>query len=123
MATLDQEVTPAQASVEVVLEALTLQYFQLSQGAGAATAELITKAERFGRIGAIVLGALTVLCLAITLAATRLISRRLRDTNRALKESTGIGRKMPQRSEFQPYLADGSSFAGASSRKPARHRD
>jgi methyl-accepting chemotaxis protein len=115
MATLDQEVTPAQAAVESKLEALTQQYFQLSQGAGATTAQLITKAERFGRIGAIVLGGLTALCLAITLTATRLISRRLRDTNRALNASTGIVQENAATvASSSQTLADGSSSQAAS---------
>ena len=115
MATLDQEVTPAQASVEAALEALTQQYFHLSQGAGVTTAQLITKADRFGRIGAIVLGGLTVLCLAITLTATRLISRRLRDTNRVLNASTGIVQENASTvASSSQTLAEGSSSQAAS---------
>lgn len=115
MATLDQEVTPAQAAVEAALGALTDQYFQLSHGAGATTAQLISKADRFGRIGAIVLGGLTVVCLAVTLTATRLISRRLADTNRALNGSTGIVQENAGTvASSSQALAEGSSSQAAS---------
>lgn len=115
MATLDQQVASAQKQVESTLQALTEQYFQLSQTAGSTTAEFIAKADRFGTIGGIVLGSLTLLCLGITLTVTRVISHRLRDTNRALNASTGIVQDNAGLVAGSSHsLAEGSSAQAAS---------
>ena len=115
MATLDQQVAPAHAKVESNLQTLTEQYFQLAQGAGAIMAVLIGKTDRFGNVGAIVLGSLTILCLAVTLLATRVISRRLRETNQALNTSTGVVQENAALVASSSHaLADGSSAQAAS---------
>jgi len=90
MTTLDQQVAPAQKTVETELQALSEHYFALSQQAGTATIGLMAKNERFGIVGSSILGGLTLLCLAATIASTRAIARRLRETNHALRASTVI---------------------------------
>jgi methyl-accepting chemotaxis protein len=90
MATFDQQVGSAQQKVEAQVKALSEHYFQRSAGAGASTIALIAKTERFGAIGSVVLGGICVACLAIAIATTRVISRRLRETNAALSTSAHI---------------------------------
>jgi methyl-accepting chemotaxis protein len=115
MATLDQQVAPAQAKVEQELDSLTEQYFQRSQSAGATTAALIAKSARIGTIGSAILGGLTVFCLATTLVATGWISRRLRQTNLALASSTAIVQENSTLvAASSQALADGSSSQAAS---------
>jgi len=115
MATLDQQVMPTQKKVETTLQALTEEYFLLSEGAGASTAELIAKADKFGTDGAIVLGCVTLLCLAVALVATRMISRRLRHTNDLLHSSTGIVQNNASLvASSSQALAEGSSSQAAS---------
>jgi methyl-accepting chemotaxis protein len=115
MATLDQQVAPAQAKVAHELETLTEQYFQRSQGAGATTAALIAQSARIGTIGSAILGGLTVFCLATTLVATGWISRRLRQTNLALGASTAIVQENSTLvAASSQALAEGSSSQAAS---------
>lgn len=90
MATLDQQVAVAQQKMEAQVKALSEDYFQRSAGAGSSTIALIAQTERFGAIGSVVLGAICVACLAIALATTRVISRRLRETYAALSTSAHI---------------------------------
>jgi Methyl-accepting chemotaxis protein len=90
MATLDQQVATAEKTIEAQLDSLSDRYFELSSGAGAATAEIIARSGRFTTFGAIALGGVALFCLAATLFATRAISRRLRDTSNALSSSTLI---------------------------------
>ncbi len=90
MATLDQQVAAAQAKVEQDLAKISEQYFTLSQGSGTATLDVMGKIERVSLTGSIILAGLTVLCLIVTVGATRVIARRLRETNDALRSSTGI---------------------------------
>jgi len=115
MATLDQQVAPSQLKIESALKALSEQYFSLSQGAGAATIELMAKTERFGIVGSSILGGLTVLCLVVTIASTRAIARRLRETNHALSASTSIVQDNASLVAGSSHaLADGSSSQAAS---------
>ena len=90
MATLDQQIVPAQQKVEAQLKILSEEYFQRSRGAGISTLALIAKTERVGTLGSLLLGALCVLCLAIAVAATRVISRRLYETNAVLSASADV---------------------------------
>ena len=114
MATLDQQVGPAQSKVEGGLKALSAQYSKLSLGAGASTIELMATTERFGLVGSSVLGGLTLLCLVVTVIATRGISRRLRETNEALRSSTGIVQDNAGLVASSSHsLADGSSEQAA----------
>jgi len=71
MATLDQQIDPAQRKIETQLRALSEQYFQLSHDAGARTAALLAQSDRFGLAATLVLAGFTLLCLILTLAATR----------------------------------------------------
>lgn len=115
MATLDQQVAPAQAKVEQELEGLTEHYFQRSQGVGTTTAALIAKSARIGTIGSVILGSLTIFCLATILVATSWISRRLRETNLALGASTAIVQENSTLvAASSQALADGSSSQAAS---------
>ena len=90
MATLDQQIVPAQQKVEAQLKILSEEYFQRSRGAGISTLALIAKTERVGTLGSLLLGALCVLCLAIAVTATRGISRRLYETNAVLSASADV---------------------------------
>lgn len=90
MATLDQEVASAQQKVDVQLKALSEHYFLRSNRAGASTIALIAQTERFGVLGSAVLGAICVACFGVAVVTTRVISRRLRETNLALSASTHI---------------------------------
>lgn len=115
MATLDQQVAPAQKKVEASLLELTDQYFQLSETAGSTTAVLIAKADHFVTAGGIILGGLTIFCLIITLTVTRLISKRLRETNQALNTSTGVVQDNAGLVAGSSHtLAEGSSSQAAS---------
>jgi methyl-accepting chemotaxis protein len=115
MATLDQQVMPAQNKVEAALLQLTEHYFQLSGSAGSTTSELIAKADRIVTVGGIILGGLTVLCLVITSTVTRLISKRLRETNHALNTSTGVVQDNAGLVAGSSHtLAEGSSSQAAS---------
>jgi PAS domain S-box-containing protein len=71
MATLDHEVAPAQEEIETHLGTLSEQYFELSHNAGARTTEVLEQSEHFGLLATIVLAGFTLLCLALSLAATR----------------------------------------------------
>ncbi|WP_052300281.1 methyl-accepting chemotaxis protein [Opitutus terrae] len=115
MATLDQQVGAAQKDLEARLDAVSQHLFQLSQGAGAATAAIIAKTDRVSTLGSTALGAITLVCLAVALVATLGISRRLRETNRALANSTGIVQDNASLvATSSQSLAEGSSTQAAS---------
>ncbi|MEO5961631.1 MAG: methyl-accepting chemotaxis protein [Opitutaceae bacterium] len=114
MATLDQQVAPAQLKVETDLAKLSERCFSLAQGAGTATSDLIAKSARFGIVGSSVLAGITLLCLAAAVAATRLVARRLQDTNHALGTSTVIMQANASLvANSSQALADGSSEQAA----------
>jgi methyl-accepting chemotaxis protein len=115
MTTLDQQVGPAQQKVEDQLTRITAAFQTRSADAGHATTALLAKTERFSSWGSAMLGGVTVLCLGLTLAATLGISRRLRETSRALANSTGIVQQNAALvATSSQSLADGSSTQAAS---------
>jgi methyl-accepting chemotaxis protein len=115
MATLDQQVSPAQQKVETQLGALSEQLFRLSREAGATTTSLIARSDRFGGLGAIAIGSLTLACLVLTIVVTRIISRRLAESNRSLATSTGIVQDNAALVASSSHaLAEGSSSQAAS---------
>ncbi len=114
MTTLDQKVAPAEATIKTLLDRLNAHYFELSSGAGVATLAIIERADRFGLLGASIVGGLTLLCLVVTLASTRGIFTRLRDTNRALSSSNVIVQNNAALVASSSHsLADGSSAQAA----------
>ena len=115
MATLDQQVAPAQEKIEAQIKALSEQCFQLSQGAGKATAASIAASDRFGFVAAILLAAVTILSLVIAVISTWAISRRLRATNSQLATSTQVVQSNAGLVAISSQaLADGSSEQAAS---------
>jgi methyl-accepting chemotaxis protein len=115
LATLDQKVGVAQARVESTLHALSEQYFQLAQGSGAITRGLIDETDSIVTVGSGLLAGFALLCLAITLIATRIITHRLHATNDALSASTDIVQDNASLVAGSSHaLADGSSEQGAS---------
>jgi methyl-accepting chemotaxis protein len=115
MATLDQHVGPAQQKVELQLKGLSEQYFQLSQGAGLNTEKLLGESDRLGFLAAALLAGFTVLCLGVSLAASRAISQRLRETNASLVNSTGVVQENAAVvASSSQSLADGASEQAAS---------
>ena len=90
MATLDQEVSAAEQMVEHQLDAVNQRFLALARDSGAATVALMTQTGRYTTIGSATLGSITILCLVVTLLASRAISLRLRDTSHALASSTTI---------------------------------
>ncbi|MDB6172123.1 MAG: Multi-sensor signal transduction histidine kinase [Chthoniobacteraceae bacterium] len=84
MATLDQKVEPAQETIELQLEILSDQYFQLSQKASARTTAVLAQADRFNLLATVVLAGFTLLCLTLLLGATRalLVQMKQRDAER-----------------------------------------
>ena len=71
MATLDQQIDPAQEKIESQLRALSEQYFQRSHDASTRTTALLAQSDRFGLLATVVLAAFTLLCLGLSLVATR----------------------------------------------------
>lgn len=77
MATLDQEIEPAQRKIETQLTALNEQYFQRAQAASTRTAALLQQSEGFGVLATFVLTGFTLLCLVLSFVATRIIIAQL----------------------------------------------
>lgn len=71
MATLDQEIEPAQKKIETHLQALGEQYSRLARDASTQTTALLGQSDRFGFISTLVFAGFTLVCLALSLAATR----------------------------------------------------
>jgi PAS domain S-box-containing protein len=90
MATLDQQIGPAQEKIETQLDTLSEQYFELSDNAGTRTTALLVQSDRFGLLATIVLAGFTLLCLVLSLAATRalLVQVQKRDAERQAAQDT-----------------------------------
>ncbi len=90
MATLDQQVGPAQDKIETQLGALNEQYFQLSNAAGVRTTVLLAQSDHFGLLATVVLTGFTLLCLGLSLAATRALLAQVeaRDAERQAAQVT-----------------------------------
>ncbi|MEP6668127.1 MAG: ATP-binding protein [Chthoniobacter sp.] len=90
MATLDQRVGPAQQKIETQLDALEEHYFELSAAAGTRTTALLVQSDHFGLLATIVLAGFTLLCLGLTLAATRALVAQVerRDAERQAAQDT-----------------------------------
>lgn len=88
MATLDHDVGTSQQVIETELNALSGQYFQLSQTAGKTMADVLAQSNRFSSLAGWVLACVTILCLGIAQLTIRAISQRLRETNATLAAST-----------------------------------
>jgi len=90
MATLDQQVGPAQQRIEAQLHAVAEQYFELTGDAGSRTTALLAQSDRFGLLATIALAAFTLLSLALSLAATRTLLEqvRKRDAERQAAQNT-----------------------------------
>ena len=114
MATLDRDVAASRQSVEVRLRALSEHYFELSHGAGAATARSIAGAARFSVLATGTLVAVVLLVATGALLGARKISLRLNAAGQSLADSTGVVR------EKAALLANSSqSLAAGSSRQAA----
>jgi len=90
MATLDHEVASAQQQLETQLRALSEQYANLANGAGAATATSIAESGRVGTIGLTVVVGVALVSMAAALASASVITRRLREAGAALSRSTEV---------------------------------
>ena len=90
MATLDQRIGPAQQKIETQLDALCEQYFQLSRDAGTRTTALLVQSDHFGLLATVVLAGFTLLCLILSLAATRALLAQVqkRDAERQTAQDT-----------------------------------
>jgi PAS domain S-box-containing protein len=90
MAILDQQIDPAQEKIESQLRTLSEQYFLRSRDASARTSALLAQSDRFGFIATIVLAGFTLLCLGLSLAATRilLVQIQKRDAERLAAQAT-----------------------------------
>ena len=90
MATLDQQVGPAQKRIEAQLHAVADRYFELTGDAGSRTTALLAQSDRFGLMATIALAAFTLLSLALSLAATRALlgQVRKRDAERQTAQNT-----------------------------------
>ena len=84
MATLDEHIDPAQQKIESQLRSLSEHLFRLSRDAGARTTDLLEQSDRAGVRATVVLAAFILLCLALSLAATRalLAQVQVRDAER-----------------------------------------
>lgn len=98
MATLDQEIVPSQEKVESDLVGLGEQYFRLSRDASNQTTEILGQSDHFGLISTVVLGGFTLLCLGLSLAATRilLLQMQQRDAERLAAQAT-LERRVDER--------------------------
>jgi PAS domain S-box-containing protein len=90
MVTLDLQVGPAQQEIETQLRALSERYFELSHNAGTRTTALLAQSDRFGLLATVVLAGFTLLCLGLTLAATRALLAQMekRDAERQAAQAT-----------------------------------
>jgi PAS domain S-box-containing protein len=90
MATLDHQLDPAQKRIETQLHAIGERYFRLSHDASARTTALLEQSDRFGLLATIVLAGFTLLCLALSLAATRAMLAQIqrRDAERLAAHAT-----------------------------------
>jgi methyl-accepting chemotaxis protein len=90
MATLDKEVAAGQQAVETRLRALSEHFFDLSQGAGKTTTELIEQQTRFGTVVSAALVAGTLVVMVLVLAGARSVLKRVRNAGDSLASATGI---------------------------------
>jgi len=90
MAILDRQIDPAREKIESDLLSLSEQYFHRSRDASTRTTELLTQSDHFGFISMIVLAGFTLLCLGLSLAATRvlLVQIQKRDAERMAAQAT-----------------------------------
>jgi PAS domain S-box-containing protein len=90
MITLDEQIDPAQQKIETQLRALSERFFELSHQASAQTTALLVQSDRFGLLATVVLAAFTLICLALSLAATRALLAQVqkRDAERQAAQDT-----------------------------------
>lgn len=98
MATLDHEIGPAQRAIETQLHELSERYFQLSHEAGARTGAVLARSDRFGLFATVMLSVFTLLCLVLSLGATRalLLQAQRRDAERQAANAT-LERRVAER--------------------------
>jgi methyl-accepting chemotaxis protein len=115
MATLDQQVSPAQQKIESQLRALSEHYVALSKAAGAGAGAALAQNDRISLAASVGLAGATLFGLILTLAATSGISRRLRATNETLSASTDIVQSNSSLvAGSSQSLSDGASSQAAS---------
>jgi methyl-accepting chemotaxis protein len=90
MATLDKEVAANQQIVETRLRALSEHFFDLSQGAGKSTTELIERQARFATMVSTAMVVGTLLVMGLALAGARSVLKRVRNAGDTLASATGI---------------------------------
>jgi len=90
MATLDHQIGPSQQRIETQLAALSERYFDLSHNAGSHTSALLAQSDHFGLLATFVLAGFTLLCLVLSLAATRALLAQMqkRDVERQAAQDT-----------------------------------
>jgi len=100
MASLDQQVSPAQKRIETQLEALDDRYFRLSDAAGTRTTTVLAQSNRFGLLATIALTGFTLFCLSVTLAAIRALLAQVerRDAERQAAQNT-LEKRVEERTE------------------------
>ena len=98
MATLDRQISPAQEKIESQLRVLSEKYFQRSHEASTRTASLLAQSDRFGLLATVVLAVFTLLCLGLSLAATRALLAQMqkRDAERLAAQAT-LERRVDER--------------------------
>jgi PAS domain S-box-containing protein len=100
MATLDQQVAPAQQEIEKQLDALNEQYFGLAADAGTRTTAVLVQSDHFGLLATVVLAGFTLLCLVLSLAATRALVAQVerQDAERQIAQDT-LEKRVVERTE------------------------
>jgi len=103
MATLDQRLAPAQVHIQQELWTIGSEYFRLSRTASAETAAVLARSDRFGLLATFVLGGFTIVCLALSLAATRTLLHQVqkRDAERLAAQAMLEQRVRERTAELQ----------------------
>ncbi len=115
MATLDKEVAGERSRMETKLQALTEHFFGLSDSAGQAANALIQQSDRTSTATSSVLLVATVLFLAVAVAGSRAVSRRVLAVAATLGESAAqVTAAATHVSRSSQSLANGANEQAAS---------